>query len=195
MCSFLAEGAGVEPARLLARRVSTALPSPIGWPFRMESHAGFAPTAVCFADIRLTARPVRHVGGCAGIEPASPGSQSGVLTAGRTSPRKLRRKGSNLRTPISKTGVCTSTNYSASNGAAARTQTSNRAFRRGLRCSLAPRRRVVHLAGLEPAHAPGLSRLPLPIGLQMHWSGRRALLPPPPAWRAGALLNELLPGL
>ena len=56
------EGAGVEPARLFARRVSTALPSPIGWPFRMESHAGFAPTAVCFADIRLTARPVRHVG-------------------------------------------------------------------------------------------------------------------------------------
>ena len=27
----------------------------------------------------------------------------------------------------------------------------------------------------------------------MHWSGRWALLPPPPAWRAGALLNELLP--
>ena len=52
---------------------------------------------------------------------------------------------------------------------------------------------LVHLAGLEPARAPGLSRLPLPIGLQMRWSGRWASLPPPPAWRAGALLNELLP--
>src|SRR5262249_55603612 len=69
------------------------------------------------------------------------------------------------------------------------------AFRRCPRCSLAPRRRMVHPAGLEPAHAPGLSRLPLPIGLQMHWSGSWALLPAPPAWRAGALLNELLPGL
>ena len=66
-------------------------------------------------------------------------------------PHKLRRKESNLRTPIPKTGVCTSTNYSASNGAAARAQTSNRAFRRRLRCSLAPRRRMVHLAGLELA--------------------------------------------
>jgi len=43
-------------------------------------------------------------------------------------------------------------------------------------------------------NAPGLGRLPLPVGLRKRWSGRRALLPPPPAWRAGALLNELLPG-
>jgi hypothetical protein len=105
----------------------------------------------------------------------------------------LRRKESNLRTPVPKTGVYTNINYSASAGAAARAQTSNHAFRRRPRCSLAPRRRMVHPAGLEPAHTPGLSRLPLPIGLRMHWSGRRALLPPPPAWRAGALLNELLP--
>src|SRR5689334_20935019 len=53
---------------------------------------------------------------------------------------------------------------------------------------------MVHPAGVEPAHAPGLSRLPLPVGLRMRWSDRRALLPPPPAWRAGALLNELLSG-
>ena len=47
--------------------------------------------------------------------------------------------------------------------------------------------------GTRTRTVPVLSRWPLPIGLQMHWSGRRALLPPPPAWRAGALLNELLP--
>src|SRR6266487_149541 len=115
MCSFLAEGAGVEPARLLARRVSTALPSPIGWPFHVESHAGFAPAAARFADMRLTARPVRHVGGCTGFEPTSPESQSGILTAGRTSPQELRRKDSNLCTPIPKTGVSTYRNYSAPN--------------------------------------------------------------------------------
>src|SRR5690242_14495335 len=51
---------------------------------------------------------------------------------------------------------------------------------------------MVHPAGFEPAHAPGLSRLPLPVGLRMRWSDRQALLLPPPAWRAGALLNELL---
>jgi hypothetical protein len=33
ICNSLAEGVGVEPTRLFARRVSTALPSPIGWPF------------------------------------------------------------------------------------------------------------------------------------------------------------------
>ena len=34
---------------------------------------------------------------------------------------------------------------------------------------------MVHPAGFEPAHAPGLSRLPLPIGLRMRWLDRRAL--------------------
>ena len=32
------------------------------------------------------------------------------------------------------------------------------------------------------------------MGYRCSWSGRRALLPPPSAWRADALLNELLPG-
>ena len=136
----MAEGAGVEPARLIARRVSTALPSPVGWPFRVESHAGFAPAPRRFADAGLAARPVRHSGGMCR-------NRTGVAWVTARYPRRW----TNIPT-------------------------------------------LVHLAGLEPARAPGLSRLPLPIGLQMRWSGRWASLPPPPAWRAGALLNELLPG-
>jgi len=132
---------------------------------------GFAPgSPACKAGVLLL-DDATHYGGVCRIRTGVAWITVRHPATGRTSPHKLRRKDSNLRTPIPKIGVCTSTNYPAPHGAAARTQTSNRAFRRRPRCSLAPRRRMVHLAGLEPAHAPGLSRLPLPIGLQMHWSG------------------------
>src|SRR4051812_41025377 len=35
-----AEGAGVEPARLIARPLSRRVPSPIGWPFRIIRSSG-----------------------------------------------------------------------------------------------------------------------------------------------------------
>src|SRR5262245_6796418 len=35
-----AEGAGVEPARLVARPVSNRLPSPVGWPLLMNAERG-----------------------------------------------------------------------------------------------------------------------------------------------------------
>lgn len=80
-------------------------------------------------------------------------------------------------------------------GAPGGSRTRTRQCLRLLPLPIGPRGRVVHPAGVEPAHALGLSQLPLPVGLRMRWSGRRAMLPPPPAWDAGALLNELLPGL
>ena len=132
----------------------------------MESHAGFAPATRRFAGACLAARPVRQVGGCAGFEPASPGSQPSILTAGRTSPRWLRRKDSNLCIPVPETGVCTNTNYSA---IWCIRQESN-----------------LQRAGSKPAASASWAT-------DACWSGRRALLPPPSAWRADALLNELLP--
>ena len=44
-CSFAAEGEGVEPSRLIARRFSKPLPSPVGLPFRKAAVTGIEPVS------------------------------------------------------------------------------------------------------------------------------------------------------
>ncbi len=109
----------------------------------IKSHAGFAPATLRFADVCLAARLVRQSGGMYRCCPGVTAFTVRYPAVERTSPQWLQRMESNHRTPVSETGVCNDTNYAA----------------------------MMHPAGLEPAHAPGLSRLPLPIGLRMHRLG------------------------
>jgi hypothetical protein len=63
-----AEGAGVEPARLIARPLSRRVPSPIGWPFRIVSSSGRCRGRTCGLQrvmlalwpAELTARLFQH---------------------------------------------------------------------------------------------------------------------------------------
>ncbi len=59
-CCFKAEGEGVEPSRLIARRFSKPLPSPIGLPFRKAAATGIEPVICSLTGSRLTIRPRRN---------------------------------------------------------------------------------------------------------------------------------------
>ena len=64
----VAEGAGVEPARLIARPLSRRVPSPIGWPFRIVGPSGRCRGRTCGLQrvmlalwpAVLTARLIQH---------------------------------------------------------------------------------------------------------------------------------------